>query len=72
MAKLDAVIAAADIKPTDHVLEIGCGWGSFAMRAASSTGCRYDLSTTGHIADSFLLHALLGAIFCRSATACGI
>jgi cyclopropane-fatty-acyl-phospholipid synthase len=40
MAKLDAVIAAADIQPTDHVLEIGCGWGSFAMRAASTTGCR--------------------------------
>jgi len=41
MAKLDAVIAA-DIQPTDHVLEIGCGWGSFAMRAASTTGCRWD------------------------------
>jgi cyclopropane-fatty-acyl-phospholipid synthase len=40
MAKLDAVIAAADIQSTDHVLEVGCGWGSFAMRAASTTGCR--------------------------------
>jgi hypothetical protein len=40
MAKLDAVIAAADIQATDHVLEIGCGWGSFAMRAAFTTGCR--------------------------------
>jgi cyclopropane-fatty-acyl-phospholipid synthase len=40
MAKLDAVITAADIQPADHVLEIGCGWGSFAMRAASTTGCR--------------------------------
>lgn len=43
MAKLDAVIAAADIQPTDHVLEIGCGWGSFAMRAASTTGCRWAM-----------------------------
>jgi hypothetical protein len=42
MAKLDVVIAAADIQPTDHVLEIGCGWGSFAMRAASTTGCRCE------------------------------
>jgi cyclopropane-fatty-acyl-phospholipid synthase len=40
MAKLDAVIAAADLQPSDHVLEIGCGWGSFAMRAASTRGCR--------------------------------
>jgi cyclopropane-fatty-acyl-phospholipid synthase len=40
MAKLDAVIAAADLQPSNHVLEIGCGWGSFAMRAASTRGCR--------------------------------
>eukprot|EP00879_Flechtneria_rotunda_P028753 GHRR01030971.1.p1 GENE.GHRR01030971.1~~GHRR01030971.1.p1 ORF type:complete len:508 (+),score=175.15 GHRR01030971.1:123-1646(+) len=40
IAKLDAVIAAAGIGPDDHVLEIGCGWGSFAIRAASVTGCR--------------------------------
>jgi cyclopropane-fatty-acyl-phospholipid synthase len=40
LAKLDAVIAAAGLTATDHVLEIGCGWGSFAMRAASMTGCR--------------------------------
>jgi cyclopropane fatty-acyl-phospholipid synthase-like methyltransferase len=38
--KLDALIAKADLKPEHHVLEIGCGWGSFAMRAASTTGCR--------------------------------
>jgi hypothetical protein len=43
MAKLDAVIAAADLQPSDHVLEIGCGWGSFAMRAASTHGCRYAM-----------------------------
>ena len=24
----------------DHVLEVGCGWGSFAIRAAQRTGCR--------------------------------
>jgi cyclopropane-fatty-acyl-phospholipid synthase len=38
--KLDAIIAKADIRAGDHVLEIGCGWGSFAIRAASKTGCR--------------------------------
>jgi cyclopropane fatty-acyl-phospholipid synthase-like methyltransferase len=40
MAKLDAVIDAAQLGPEDHVLEIGCGWGSFAMRAVTRTGCR--------------------------------
>ena len=34
MAKIDALIDAAGIKAGDKVLEIGCGWGSFAMRCA--------------------------------------
>ena len=38
--KLDALIRKADIREGHKVLEIGCGWGSFAMRAASTTGCR--------------------------------
>ncbi|KAF2459179.1 cyclopropane-fatty-acyl-phospholipid synthase [Lineolata rhizophorae] len=38
--KLDAFVARAHIKPDDHVLEIGAGWGSFAIHAARATGCR--------------------------------
>ncbi len=30
----------AGIVPGDHVLEIGCGWGGFAMYAAERFGCR--------------------------------
>ncbi|KAE8450390.1 hypothetical protein EG329_006464 [Mollisiaceae sp. DMI_Dod_QoI] len=40
MTKLNRFIDGAHIKPTDHVLEIGTGWGSFAMEAARKTGCR--------------------------------
>jgi cyclopropane-fatty-acyl-phospholipid synthase len=39
-AKLDRMISLAQIGPDDHVLEIGCGWGGFAIRAATTTGCR--------------------------------
>ncbi|MDE2027490.1 MAG: class I SAM-dependent methyltransferase [Candidatus Omnitrophica bacterium] len=28
------------LKHTDHVLEIGCGWGGFALYAARNYGCR--------------------------------
>jgi cyclopropane-fatty-acyl-phospholipid synthase len=38
--KLDAVIGKARLGPADHVLEIGCGWGHFAIRAAQTCGCR--------------------------------
>ena len=38
--KLQYFIEAAKIKRTDHVLEIGTGWGSFAIAAVRKTGCR--------------------------------
>jgi cyclopropane-fatty-acyl-phospholipid synthase len=38
--KLQAVIRKARIGAGDHVLEIGCGWGAFALEAARETGCR--------------------------------
>ncbi|AKI00460.1 methyltransferase, cyclopropane fatty acid synthase [Hoeflea sp. IMCC20628] len=39
-AKYRALAQAAGIKPGDHVLEIGCGWGGFAEYAAREIGCR--------------------------------
>ena len=38
--KLRGMITKAQIGPADHVLEIGCGWGSFAVEAVRQTGCR--------------------------------
>ncbi|PSR90614.1 cyclopropane-fatty-acyl-phospholipid synthase [Coniella lustricola] len=38
--KLQTFISEAHIKSTDHVLEIGTGWGSFAIAAVQTTGCR--------------------------------
>lgn len=38
--KLNKIISLAKIKSTDHVLEIGTGWGSFAMEAVKKTGCK--------------------------------
>jgi len=39
--KIRAVIRKARIKESDHVLEIGCGWGSLAVEAVRATGCRW-------------------------------
>jgi cyclopropane-fatty-acyl-phospholipid synthase len=38
--KLCRFITNAKIKSTDHVLEIGTGWGSFAILAVEKIGCR--------------------------------
>ena len=38
--KLQHFITFARIKQSDHVLEIGTGWGSFAIAAVRKTGCR--------------------------------
>jgi len=37
--KLRRIISEARLKQTDHVLEIGTGWGSFAIEAVRQTGC---------------------------------
>jgi cyclopropane-fatty-acyl-phospholipid synthase len=38
--KLRMVCDKLDLGPADHVLEIGCGWGSFALTAAGEYGAR--------------------------------
>ena len=38
--KYDALCTKLKLGPEDHVLEIGCGWGGFAVHAAKYYGCR--------------------------------
>ena len=38
--KLSMMVEKARIGPDDHVLEVGSGWGSFAIEAVRATGCR--------------------------------
>jgi cyclopropane-fatty-acyl-phospholipid synthase len=38
--KFATIIRKARLTAADHVLEIGCGWGGFAMAAVRQTGCR--------------------------------
>ena len=43
--KLRRVCEQLELGPDDHVLEIGCGWGSFALTAAGEFGARVTAVT---------------------------
>ncbi len=43
--KIHRIIEKAEIRRNDHVLEIGSGWGGFALEAAKRTGCRITTIT---------------------------
>ena len=45
IAKLRRVAERARLRPGCRVLEIGCGWGSFAMLAAREYGAKVDTIT---------------------------
>jgi cyclopropane-fatty-acyl-phospholipid synthase len=45
VAKLDRICRKLDLGPEDHVLEIGTGWGGFAIHAAENYGCRVTTTT---------------------------
>ncbi len=38
--KFKRIIDKLRLQPEDHLLEIGCGWGGFAIEAVRQTGCR--------------------------------
>jgi cyclopropane-fatty-acyl-phospholipid synthase len=44
-AKLDRLCTKLGLVSTDHVVEIGTGWGGFAVHAASTCGCRVTTTT---------------------------
>lgn len=44
-SKYEALCQKLQLKPGDHVLEIGCGWGGFSCHAAKHHGCRVTAVT---------------------------
>jgi cyclopropane-fatty-acyl-phospholipid synthase len=43
--KLDAICTALELSPRDAVVEIGTGWGGFALHAARRYGCHVTTTT---------------------------
>jgi cyclopropane-fatty-acyl-phospholipid synthase len=45
VAKLRRICDKLELQPDDHLLEIGTGWGGFAIYAATHYGCRVTTTT---------------------------
>jgi cyclopropane-fatty-acyl-phospholipid synthase len=45
VAKLERIARKLDLRPGDHLLEIGSGWGGMALHAAGRHGCRVTTTT---------------------------
>jgi cyclopropane-fatty-acyl-phospholipid synthase len=45
VAKYERLCGKLELGPSDHVLEIGSGWGGFALHAAGTRGCRVTTTT---------------------------
>jgi cyclopropane-fatty-acyl-phospholipid synthase len=43
--KLKTICDKLDLQPSDHVIEIGTGWGGFAIYAAKHYGCKVTTTT---------------------------
>jgi cyclopropane-fatty-acyl-phospholipid synthase len=44
-AKIDQACRRLELRPDDHLLEIGSGWGALAIHAATRYGCRVTTTT---------------------------
>ena len=43
--KLDRICRKLELQPSDHIIEIGTGWGSFALHAVKKYGCSVTTTT---------------------------
>ena len=45
LEKLERICDGLELRPDDHLLEIGTGWGGLAIHAATTRGCRVTTTT---------------------------
>lgn len=45
MNKIETICKKLELKPTDHLVEVGTGWGSLAIFAAKTYGCKVTTTT---------------------------
>jgi cyclopropane-fatty-acyl-phospholipid synthase len=68
VAKLELICDKLDLRPTDHLLEIGTGWGALAIHAAATRGCRVTTTTISREQYEHAVAAVRGAGLQRHVT----
>jgi len=66
--KLDRVCQTLDLGPDDEVVEIGTGWGSFALHAAGEYGCRVTTTTISAAQHGYAAERIADAGLCDRVT----
>jgi len=56
--KLDTICKKLNLKKSDHVIEIGSGWGGFAIYAAKNYGCKVTTTTISIEQYNFVKHKI--------------
>lgn len=59
--KLDRLCHSLDLGPSDHLLEIGTGWGGLAIHAAAEYGCRVTTTTISQEQRAYALRRVADA-----------
>ena len=60
-AKNERICRKLQLSPTDHLLEIGTGWGGFALHAARHYGCRITTTTISREQYNFAVRRIADA-----------
>jgi len=61
LSRLDRVCTELDLQPSDHLIEIGTGWGGMAIHAAKNFGCRVTTTTISENQHSYALRRVAEA-----------
>lgn len=60
-AKVDRICRKLDLRAHDHVIEIGTGWGGFAIHAAKNYGCRVTTTTISRAQHDYAVKRIAAA-----------
>jgi cyclopropane-fatty-acyl-phospholipid synthase len=60
-AKVDRICRKLDLRAHDHVIEIGTGWGGFAIHAAKNYGCRVTTTTISRAQHDYAVKRIVAA-----------